>query len=514
MNGAVEVSDSSIEGHGYRRSPKEYADENKKGSGTSGPGEGSKVVDGKAVSGHGYKRGTDGKKLRKGHSNGKGRNGKMDSKEEKKKGKKAVKGNFLKDSSSESDTSSSSSGDKSSGSKSEKSSSSSSERSSDSETDDSREKIIDDGRKYIIEVEPERGDEFRRKSSEPDIQPRKQYYDEYIRSRRPDMSDPLRKSTSDMKAWPELKDSKRRSDQTVMENDNKDMQKIREFRNDNLVDIGDLMNYIKSFNRYGPRSSRQRYAAEGKPPLLRREKIRKGNLKGGRKGTGYDSKDGRQKSSQGQKYLQPKDIKEGKRFFQERDKKPIGGHKRDSDHEHLTDTSSEDSRQRQPASTQKHGKQKKGVVGKLPPAGKFKHPYADTTKGGKGKKPKVTGADFKGSRINAVKRGVTPSHSDARSKEIKRNIEDEDKENKRVYFALIDNDDVTPNYLPSFRGISSGALTGKGIDNSADTKDGSAFLGKSVDLKGKSAAHLKDISNLENQDGRYYLHVEKQDRVE
>ena len=540
MNGDEEVivdSDGSVEGHGYRRRPKGYTEGDKKGSGSDGTGRVSKVVDGKLVSGHGYKRGPDGKKIKKEDSKPKtgikGSKGKVkESKGKKKRDKKAVKGNILKSSSSESETSSSSS----SSSTSEKSSRSSSEKSSDSETDDSREEIRDDAnRKYIIEVEPERGDEFRRKSSEPDIRPRNQYYGDYIRGRRPDLSDPLRRSTSDKKAWPEAKDSDGRKDKTAFEND-RDTQKIRDFRNDNLEDIGELINYIKSINRYGPRSRRQKYLSKGKPPLLRREKLRTGNLKGGLKGFGHKTSTQKQTLPGGQMYMNQKERKDGQPLNRDRDKKPTGGRKRDSDHanflEGVIDTNSEDSRQRQMGDTKKRGQGKKGAVGKLPPAaGKFKSPYAVTTGVGKGKTSDKTGADFRGSRINAVKRGVTPSHSDARSKEIKRNMDDEDKENKRVYFALINNDENEPKNLSQFRGISSGELGGKMIDTtgnnsadvkngsglggiSADNKDGTKLHGKHGDLKGKSTAQLKDISNLENKDGRYSLHILNQDRLE
>ena len=540
MNGDEEVivdSDGSVDGHGYRRRPKGYAEGDKKVSGAGGTGRGSKVVDDKIVSGHGYKRGPVGKKIKKEDSKPKtdikGSKGKVkDSKGKKKRDKKAVKGNFLKSSSCESQTSSSSS----SSSTSEKSNRSSSEKSSDSETDDSREEIRDDAnRKYIIEVEPERGDEFRRKSSEPDIRPRNQYYDDYIRGRRPDLRDPLRRSTSDKKAWPEAKDAAGRKDKTAFEND-MDTQKIRDFRNDNLEDIGELINYIKSINRYGPGSSRQKYLSKGKPPLLRREKLRTGNLKGGLKGFGHKTSTQKQTLPGGQRYMNQKERKDGHPLYRDRDKKPTGGRKRDSDHanflERVLDTSSEDSRQRQMGDTKKRGQGKKGAVGKLPTAaGKFKSPYAVTTGVGKGKTYNKTGADFRGSRINAVKRGVTPSHSDARSKEIKRNMDDEDKENKRVYFALINNDENAPKNLSQFRGISSGELGGKLIDttgnNSADTENGSGLggisadnkdrtklHGKHGDWKGKSTAQLKDISNLENKDGRYSLHILNQDRLE
>ena len=498
----------SIEGHGHRRGPKGYAEEDKKGSGWDSriP----KVVGGKVVDERGYERGPDGKKIKK--EDGKHRSGdkgsKMkgkakDSTGKKKKDKKTDKGkgNYLKSSSSESSLSSkSSSSDKSSSSPSstKKSSKSSSESSSDSEADDSREEVRDD-RKYIIVVEPERGDEYRRKSSEPDIRPRTRYYDDYIRGRRPEFNDPSRKSTSDKKAWGEGEDSKGGTGKKAFE-DVDDMQKFRDFRTDNLEDIGDLINYMKSINRYGPRSSRQRYPSKGKPPLLKREKMRTGSLKGGRKRLGHKPSI-KKKILPGQKYLHPEKRKDG----------IAGTPKRDHSHflERVVDKSSEDSRQRQTNDTKKQGQQKKGSIGKLPTPGKFRSPYAGTSKDGKGKRSDCTGADFRGSRINAVKRGVTPSHSDARSKEIKRNIDDENKENKSVYFALIDNDDVTPKNFASFRGISSGEFGGKGIDTKkndhADTKDGTKL---SVS-KGRSEAKLKDISNLQyGKDGRYSLHIE------
>ena len=508
----------SIEGQGHKRGPKGYAEEDKKGSGSDGTGRVPKVVGGKVVDERGYERGPDGKKIKK--EDGKHRSGdkgsKMkgkakDSTGKKKKDKKTDKGkgNYLKSSSSESSLSSkSSSSDKSSSSSSttKRSSKSSSESSSDSEADDSSAEFRDEaGRKYIIEVEPERGDEYRRKSSEPDIRPTTRYYDDYIRGRRPEFSDPSRRSTSDKKAWGKGEDSKRGTDKKAFE-DGDDMQKFRDFRTDNLEDIGDLINYMKSINRYGPRSSRQRYPSKGKSPLLKREKMRTGSLKGGRKGLGHKPSI-KKKISPGQKYLHPEKRKDG----------IAGTPKRDHSHflERVVDTSSEDSRQRQTNDAKKQGQQKKGSIGKLPPPGKFRSPYAGTSKDGKGKRSDGTGADFRGSRINAVKRGVTPSHSDARSKEIKRNIDDENKENKSVYFALIDNDDVTPKNFASFRGISSGEFGGKGIDTKendpADTKNGTKLSGS----KGRSGAKLKDISNLQyGKDGRYSLHIETEKIVE
>ena len=270
---------------------------------------------------------------------------------------------------------------------------------------------------------------------------------------------------------------KRKYDDSIMKTDPMTLEEIKEFKDSNMEDIGNVMKFIKSIDTFGPRESSRRGFTGGQTSSLityGRQNVNKIGMKDSSVNDIKDAKGSRSKYLKDNDYKLSDGNKENEQFLPRLDPGQFKqGSKGKHFLEHLIETESDDSRQRNLVDYNKFAKTDKSSPRKLLRRGKIKSPYVSGNKGILRKKVKgISNKDatiFRGSRVNpAFRKSIRQSPRGKRIQDNKETNMQDSKGNKGLNIAQTTNGDIEGKYLQNFRGISNGGLSGRSIEKDGD----------------------------------------------